>query len=480
MHKKEFESKLRKLTLTLFAFHLRNELGQSDKPNKDANLIWEWCENLSKDLNIKELEGFKDKLRKHNDEIGLPATQDYPGSDYLELLEEEDLIRFFIPNSQHEIYGAVYPLQIHDINALDISLSSTSDTVNLVDLKELNPKYFSLPKNIKSSLKDNFLGQTLLLFAQPVDTIKDYQTLVKEYLEVLVPEIEIKKDFLSFGCFFGSPIFEYDNGQEEPGKSIHILIWLNSVFVTEHLVEKNFYYQPLIYLLCYRSKILFAYSESRKSYQKAKKLYQKLKDTVESIKELPEEPNVKLQKFNNILRNLSFQAFDYTRHLRDLEIQNATIETNCKNYKIVLQELQKISLKDRDNLQFLQEFLNHALNKLAEQIKVDLSYLTTGRELYSEIINSIRGIVEIEQAELEAEKVESNKSLERTIQVAGVALGSGAIAAASISAHIDKPFKTPNSGYSFHPMVSSFFWSVLATIIAGALTLWWTKRNLNN
>ncbi|NJO65410.1 MAG: hypothetical protein HC836_47145 [Richelia sp. RM2_1_2] len=240
-------------------------------------------------------------------------------------------------------------------------------------------------------------------------------------------------------------------------------------------------------MLCYRSKILFAYSESRKSYQEAKELYQTLKETVESIKKLPKESNERLQKFNNILRNLSFQAFDYTRHLRDLEIQNATIETNCKNYKIVLQELQKISLKDRDNLQFLQEFLNHALNKLAEQIKVDLSYLTTGRELYSEIINSIRGIVEIEQAELEAEKIKLNakkaehdKSLERTIQVVGVGLGSGAIAAASISAHIDKPFKPLNPDHPVHPMVSSLLWSVLATIAAGLLTWLWTKRNLNN
>ncbi|NJO65411.1 MAG: hypothetical protein HC836_47150 [Richelia sp. RM2_1_2] len=142
MYKKEFESKLRKLTLTLFAFHLRNELTQSDKPEEDANLIWEWCENLGKDLNIKELEGFKDKLRKHNDEIGLPATQDYPDSDYLELLKEPGLISFSIPNIQHQIKGAVYPLQIHDINALDISLSSTSDAVKLADLNELNPKYF--------------------------------------------------------------------------------------------------------------------------------------------------------------------------------------------------------------------------------------------------------------------------------------------------------------------------------------------------
>jgi hypothetical protein len=478
MNKKESDSRLAKVTLNFYAFHLRNELGQGDLADKNANLIWGWCESLSEELEIEKLEGFKNKLRKQNNEIGLPPTQDYPDSNYLELLEE-GLIDFSIQNSQNKIHGAVYPLQIHDVFSLNISLNTNSNTINIADLNQLNPKDFSLPENIKSFLKDNFLGQTLLLFAQPVDTTKDYQILAKECLKALVPEIEIKKD-LSSGCFFGSPIFEYDNGQEKPGKNIHILIWFNSVFVTEHLVAEELYYQPLIYLLCFRSKILFAYSESRQSYQKAKKLYQKLKDTVENIKELPKESNERLQEFNNILKKLSFEAFDYTRHLRDLEIQHATIITNCKNYKTVFQELQKISLKGRDNLQFLQEFLNHARNNFAEQIKVDLSYLNTGRELYSEIINSIRGIVEIEQAELEAEKVERSKSLERNIQVAGIALGFGAIAAASISAHIDKPFKPLNSKYPFHPMISSMFWSILVTAIFVFLMRALTKRKLKS
>ncbi|MEB3218572.1 MAG: hypothetical protein VKN72_20375 [Nostocales cyanobacterium 94392] len=70
--------------------------------------------------------------------------------------------------------------------------------------------------------------------------------------------------------------------------------------------------------------------------------------------------------------------------------------------------------------------------------------------------------------------------MERTIQVVGVGLGSGAITAASISGHIDKPLKPLNPDHPVHPMVSSLLWNVLATIAAGLLTWLWTKGKLNS
>ncbi|NJL10522.1 MAG: hypothetical protein HC908_11065 [Calothrix sp. SM1_7_51] len=95
------------------------------------------------------------------------------------------------------------------------------------------------------------------------------------------------------------------------------------------------------------------------------------------------------------------------------------------------------------------------------------------------MINSIRGIVEIEQAELEAEKVESDKSLERTIQLYGMALGISAIASGSIYTHIDKPI-TVDIKRPPHLIVSSIFWSTVVTLFLFLLTWFLTKKKNNS
>lgn len=490
------------LSLSLYAFHLRNELTQNNKADEDANEIWKLCKTLGEKLNIKELKDFADFLKRKDDEIGYPPTQEYPKSGYLELLDKpENRIEFSIPNSEPEINGEVYAYQIHDTYALDIGLRFTSDKIDLENLNKLNPENIFRPDSIKAELKENFLGQTLLLFAKPSEDIGDDQELAKKCLTYLFSnsdneyfQIDIEKE-LSSGFLLGSPIFEYDNGQEIPGKNLHILIWINRNTVTDDLEKKGDYYPLLINLLCCRNNILFSYSESRKSYEKAKGLYQKLKEYVKHIKQLPTEPNDKLNKLKNQLNDLMFYVFDYSRHLRDLKIQHTSINTNTRNYQLYLNKLQKISvkesIKEKDDLQFLQDFLSHAENKLAEQIKVDISYLNTGKELYGEMLNFIRGIVEIDQAKLEAEKVqleaekaERDKSFERNIQVIGVTLGSTAIvsgiASDSIAGHIDKPFKL-NPKYPFHPMISSFVGSFSVTIVFLLAILWlWNKRESNS
>lgn len=456
--------------LTLFAFHLRNELAKDNEPDASANLIWEWCENLSKDLNIKELQGFKDKITKQG-KIGLPPTQDYPDSDYLELLEEESLVNFSIPDTQPQVNGAVYPLQIHDAYALDITLHYQSNTANAADFRILNPANFLLPKYTKESLKDNFLGQTLLLCVESVGVkeSQDYQLLAKTCISGLIPNIEVKEN-LTAGILLGSPIFEYDNGQEKPGKNLHILIWFKSESTTKELPEADKYYPLLVMILCCRNKILFAYSESRKSSEKVKNLYKELKNAVDNlhgINQLPSETDKRLKKLKQMLISLSNQAFDYNRHLRDLEIQYATIKTNCKNYKIFQKKLEDINVKDRDDLQFLQSFLSHARNKLAGQIQVDLSYLNTGRELYGELIDSIRGIAEIEQAEID-------RSLERNVQIFGVALAGGAIVSGVVTQHTKDAIKPPVFKDSSNPITISLTWSFIATIGFGSFALiWW-------
>ncbi len=65
--------------------------------------------------------------------------------------------------------------------------------------------------------------------------------------------------------------------------------------------------------------------------------------------------------------------------------------------------------------------------------------------------------------------------MERTFQVLGTAFGGGAIVSGVVTQHIDKPFAPINFKYSFHPLLLSLFWSVLATVILGLAAWWFTK-----
>jgi hypothetical protein len=138
--------------------------------------------------------------------------------------------------------------------------------------------------------------------------------------------------------------------------------------------------------------------------------------------------------------------------------------TNIKNYRTCLEKIKQIG----NPPQFWKDFLNRSENQWQNQIQIYSDYLAPGQELFDKMIDTIRGIVEIEQAE-------RDRSLEKTIQIIGVGLGAGAIVSGVVTQHIDKaaPLSFNNR---LHPIVSSLFWSVVATLFFGALAWLWTKR----
>lgn len=159
-------------------------------------------------------------------------------------------------------------------------------------------------------------------------------------------------------------------------------------------------------------------------------------------------------------------SFNYARYLRDLELHKTTIKTNLKNYKLYLGKIKQICLED--DLEFLSNFVELAEDTFIEQINTDLAYLTSGQNLFEQLIESIRGTVEIEQTR-------RDRSLEKTVQIVGIGLGGGAIASGVITQHIDKPIApTINFKYPVHPIASSLFWSVLATGVCLLLGWWLT------
>jgi len=479
--------------LTLYAFHLRNNLAQGEEePIKDANHLWEQCQELGETLNVPRLESLLERLQDSNGKIGITPSRDNPESDYLELLQPEHLLSFSaIPNgSSLQLRGEVYPLQIHDTYVVDITLRYPYSHVEIDQLAGLNPQGC-----LQIAQSNSLLGQTLVLFAQPEGKLYDIPAFTDDCLTAILPESDRKNYWLSAqGRFLGSPIVEYRNNQENPAQP-HILIWLNCHPQTEPLEEEGDYYQLLINLLCCRHKILYAYSQSRWCNQQARKLYRQLDAKAKGLQNLPSEPTQRLKQLKEWLTELSQTAFDYANHLRDLEIHRNTIETNNKNYQFWLKQLNVISLYKEDDLELLQQFISHNLEKFIGQINTDLSYILPSQQLFQQMIDTIRGIVETEQAESDRATESAAQKRQQRLELL-IAVVSTGLAVSGISSQVtSEPVKTiitknqpSDSPEAVIPLYLSYynFLDVLFHIVVGVLIalpvgliVWWMQKRSN-
>ncbi|NEO67738.1 MAG: hypothetical protein F6J98_48295, partial [Moorea sp. SIO4G2] len=274
-----------------------------------------------------------------------------------------------------------------------------------------------------------------------------------------------KPQFSASGQLFGSPIFAYDNGKEKPTEQCHLLVWLNRHPETLNLAQKTYF--SLLNLLCCRSKILFAYDQARWCYRQTRGLYGQLEQEVQGFKELPRERKTRLEQLKQKLTEMPSKTFDYAGYLRDMEDHKTAIATNAANYNYWLKKIRESSLKD-DNIEFLEDFLNQRTELFQNQIQVNLNYLKPGQQLFDQMLGSIRGIVETEQAQQE-------KRLERWIASVGIGL-----AVSGISSQTDaKPLEAiliklnPNVSIEKCPKaelqscLSYTFWFVLFHVLLG-------------
>ncbi len=232
------------------------------------------------------------------------------------------------------------------------------------------------------------------------------------------------------------PIFEFDNSQEDPRLKCHILVWLDTDEKTSEQEASGNYYRPLIDLLCCRSKILYAYYQAHRCNEDARELYRQLEEKVEEFSHLKSNRDERLTQLEGWLIELPQIGLKYARYLRDMELHLTTIETNAKNYSYWLNQLSDCRVNEIDNLDFLQEFIDGNCQIFQQQIKVNMSYLTAGRQLFQQMIETIRGIVEVDaqkqQADYERDEKNSDRELQTLITIVGVGIGTaGVVATAS-------------------------------------------------
>ncbi|MGQ4647388.1 hypothetical protein [Lyngbya aestuarii] len=459
--------------LHLFVFELYKAANLEITLQEDKIQIWQAGDQIVRSILHQDLH-----LSQHID------IHKKPDSHRVDLLKESEVkdgdysLEFagkISPDKQQQILikGFAYPLRFADSYGLWLNLrrpeneedGQSTEDVEISFLSQLNPNNcFTLEKSPR------FLGQTLLITAWLIGAKdeKHLYQIAEECLQAVFPNESQRPPFNRQGELFGSPIFEYGLFSQLANYQ-HVLIWL---FRDSQADEKlNQCYQELLDLFFFRSKVIRAYQDSRQTYHQVASTYQAIETLIDSLPKKREKDQVtteELEDLKNKLKELPQLALTYTRLLRNLEDYHNTIAINEYNYS---ERLQQISGVVGDNqLLFLTTFSQEKSPFFQKQIQADLGYFRHGATLLEQAIASIRGIVEIEQAE-------RDRSLEKTIQIIGVGLGAGAIVSGVVTQHIDKPFAPISMNNPPHPLVLSLFWSVLATLFFGTLAWLWTKRN---
>jgi hypothetical protein len=285
-------------------------------------------------------------------------------------------------------------------------------------LHPFNPQGCLLPTHIQASL-----GQTLLLYAEPLETVTDYQTLADECVQAFwQTSNQASPRLINKGKLFGSPIFEYEHfpkyDAQNPNELSHILVWLGTHSDTLERAGKANHW--LINLLNCRRKILFANHQAHQSHNKARQLYNQLESP--QFDEIKKRDELLIQ-LENRLKDTLPKAFEYSSHLRDLEDQRNTLNANTKNYANLLTEIRSLSKNEfEDDLKFLEIFHTRTCKQYQQQTDLYLNYLKPGHHLFEQLIATTRGLVEIENQK-------QGQALQFLIAFVGFTLGIGGLSA---------------------------------------------------
>lgn len=369
-------------SLTLYAFHLRNSINQDNEAAvSQAPRLWEQLEDLGDKLDIPELKSLRQHLICYEDNQYSPEVEDDLGIEYLNLLHnEEPSLDFKLSNNEKlDIQGILCPFRLHDTYAIDLALLS-QDTFNLHQLSYLNPQNLLSQVQIQANL-----GQTLLLFGQPLETQDNYQYLADACIKEILPKNN-SIELVAEGKLLGNPIFEYENTHIDAARRLHIIVWFQCQSIEpQHLNKVS---ELLIYLLWFRHKIFYAYHQSRWCVNQAKKIYNQIENYRQTLRNISQSPNqqIQLRQIRDDLRQIDIDYADYLHYLSE---HQKTIDINEKNYSAKLKNLNKLPNND---LIFGQEFLNHIIS-IQGQIQADLEFLTPGSARLQELKDILKEII---------------------------------------------------------------------------------------
>jgi hypothetical protein len=232
-------------------------------------------------------------------------------------------------------------------------------------------------------------------------------------------------------------------------------------------------------LFLYYHKISKSFQDSRLYYGCADRLitnheteFNPVSQTYLNLQKTSPLSATELQILKTNLKTLIKSSLNYTKQLRNLEYARNTIAINSKNYQSSLERMEQQAQTKMEGLRLFHEKEAIAFQ---EQIRADLNYFYPGSNLLNQGIATIRGLVEIDQAE-------RDRHLEQQIQTIGTAIAFGAIVASTSPLLFEQSMTFPwqEHGDRLHPFILAIFLSIAAAVVAwgiARLIRWlWNRR----
>ncbi|WP_017307229.1 hypothetical protein [Spirulina subsalsa] len=394
---------------------------------------------------------------------------------------------FQIPTQNLE--GFVYPQCLHDSYGLNLNLfcpeNPGADQYLVENLDQLNRQgCFTPPKKPPFG----YLGQTLLLTAyvnQPRPSeIAKLEPLAHSCWQNFFKGQEVGSFPRLYRAyeFWGGYLYEYGNPEDDLRVNPfgHLLIWFFFTEETSLILERCYWELPE--LLLYYHKISGTFRQSRDFYQTADTIVNKNEEYLQTLNRdylQNEQRNAlteqQLTELKQTLKDLLTTALNYSQQLRNLEYAHNTIAINHKNYLAILDQMEQLA---QQPLEVLRVFGEKEAVTFQDQITADLNYFRHGSGLLDTAINSIRGLVEVDQAERDRTLQNQNQKLQDSIQIIGVGIAAGAIVASTSPLIFDHPLTWPgqaNQGESLHPFILAILLSLGASVFCGFCTWVWVK-----
>ncbi|WP_088242992.1 hypothetical protein [Calothrix rhizosoleniae] len=424
-------------TLDLFVYQLRNGLGDNDE--QIATNHTQFWQNLPDKIHV----GLERELEADNPQY----------TKLLELLEESIKKQSNISDNHYNfkydidkcnpynLQGYYYPVRLDDTYGLLFDCS-VDDLVN--------PQPISCFSNLAkqgTEEKGNIGKSWMISGVIPPDNQANLETLAKVAYKSLNNR---ECQNLEIGKFLGAKLFEAwkppQKLQQIETENIHVLVILYPDLMV--MKEAASFYGYWLRLLCSRNKIIWEYAYSQQITRELQSEFKSILDKVKTVKNI-NYPNPKkklspkqLKTLQEILTTSIGSLSEYVKKLSYLEILILAIKTNLNNYQKYLEDIEKKAkekqLQDSKigdtDLSCLKDFSEIVQQKYQAQVTQDYASLNASLRIVEDLINTVRGIVEIEQTK-------SDRQLNNTIAIAGVGLATSSLGSAVILAQKPNDYK---------------------------------------
>ncbi|GAA6618725.1 hypothetical protein [Scytonema sp. NUACC26] len=289
------------------------------------------------------------------------------------------------------------------------------------------------------------------------------------------------------GQFMGATVFEVSrspkNWENLDTENHHVLIILYPDLKTMKRIDN--FYEDLRYLLYYRNKIIWAYGNTRQIKPILEANFSPTDQGNGHIQILLPQAELLESNLKQLEQSLEKNYRDlawYAENVAFLEVQKQTLKTNLYNFK---QRLETIERKAEElahnstNLNIIKKFSEIVEYKYLAQVEQDYIALSPGLILRDKWIDTIRGIVEIRQAQLNEQKEERDRRLENRIAAVGVGVGVASTASSAFSALVKDftrfyPVKVDSKKLPWGEPLSNLMVIILFSILFGVVSSWFT------